>query len=430
MENFIWPAQISYLLAAASATAAFFALAQHTKRPRATLAVGAVGFAVLGSLADTNCLLIWPLLLVEAWVLRIPLRVRWLMAGAAAIFLALYFYGYEAGPRMGMGAARAILHPEQSTLVLGVLIAGPISVVSVPAGKVVGVVALCLALYALVAAARRRGQMPPGVAALAAMMAFQALTLAMLVVSRISPEFIEERLKLLLLVLPSRYYSIAFLFWLGLLGIAVWLVFENRRQWPLLIPVAAVISVLTAGTVSWQIGEAENWRAFHRELDVAATALIMNVDDPGNIPLAQVYADVPLRTRVNAWLREKRLSIYHERRGSLLGGRVQRAVNGGCEGQVQSVVRVGDASRIGGWARPARDLVFADAASGRIVGLARTGLRRPDLEGKVSGSLERIGFQGYVRPGLEGIVLYGVLDESGSYCRIADLPSLVGSASR
>jgi hypothetical protein len=71
-----------------------------------------------------------------------------------------------------------------------------------------------------------------------------------------------------------------------------------------------------------------------------------------------------------------------------------------------------------------RDLVFADA-SGLAIGLARSGLRRPDLSGKIEAAyLDEGGWKGYVTdPGVAPIEVYGVLGDSGHYCRIGEIPS-------
>jgi len=71
---------------------------------------------------------------------------------------------------------------------------------------------------------------------------------------------------------------------------------------------------------------------------------------------------------------------------------------------MQSIVRVSDGVfRIEGWAvdtrsgKPPRDLIFVDRSE-TIIGIARSGLRRPDLKSKVDAvPLDTVGWQGYVR---------------------------------
>ena len=201
---------------------------------------------------------------------------------------------------------------------------------------------------------------------------------------------------------------------------------KNRREWPQLAVLAAIAATLTLGTAWWQIGEAANWRGYYRELDVAGSAVIMQVDDPANSALAEVYPEPGLRLRVSAWLEKEHLGLFAERRGSLLGRRVSAAEieDGRCRGEAQSVTRVTEGLfRIAGWAvdartgEPPRDLVFTDHL-GQIIGIARSGLRRPDLKGNIDAvPFDTVGWEGYAR-GSKQVGVYGALDGDGHYCRV------------
>jgi hypothetical protein len=87
--------------------------------------------------------------------------------------------------------------------------------------------------------------------------------------------------------------------------------------------------------------------------------------------------------------------------------------------------------RVSGWVwdrldrHAPRDLVLADA-SGLVIGLARSGLRRPDLSGKVASAyLDEGGWKGYVTSPRNGpIEVYGVLREPGRYCRVGEIPAV------
>jgi hypothetical protein len=201
------------------------------------------------------------------------------------------------------------------------------------------------------------------------------------------------------------------------MGISIWLALRNKREWPQLLALGSIATVLTFGTVWWQIGEAANWRAFYRELDVAGSALIMHVNDRGNPALEQIYPESPLRSKISAWLDKERLAMFTELRASLIGMRVSAAPNR-CRGAVESAVKVTDGIfRVTGWAVDTRDLVFTDA-SGVIVGIARSGLRRPDLKASFADT-DKIGWQGYAKSPTAGLTTYGVL-AGGRYCLIED----------
>lgn len=414
MENFIWAADPGYLLVWTTATAAFLLLADYATRPggAAGLLAGCLFAGVISTLSCPNGVFVWPVLVLQASILRVNARIRVALILAGALMIGIYFWRYEPGPELGMGAGRAILHPWQSVPIVGMLVAATLTSVSVHAAMIAGCVALAFVIYILFKVWRY--QPPALLTVYGALALFALLTLAGMVTSRISPEFIEERVSLHLLVIPSRYYTTVFFFWAGVAGSSLWMAMRNRREWPQLVAAGSMLTVVTLGTLFWQIGEAANWRGYYRELDVAASALIMHVDDPGNPALAQIYPDPGLRDRVSAWLEQRRLAIFSEARGSLLGRHA--AAGRSCRGEGQKAAPVGDGVfRITGWtADPVRDLVFTDG-SGKIVGVGRSGLRRPDLASRIEG----VGWQGYARAsGGDALFVYGVLDDSRHYCRV------------
>jgi hypothetical protein len=434
LESFFWPAQIGSVLVWASASAAFLLLgtfrAADLKFARQTAGKPVVLgtcllSAAISTLSSPNGVFVWPVLILQAWVIGLSIRVRMLLTTAGVVMAGAYFWHYEAGPPMGMGAFKALLHPEQSIPVLGMLVAGVITPLSIHAAMIIGCVALALALYILIKVLWYGP--PPLLTVYSGLALLALLTLASVVANRISPEFIAEREHLHLLVIPSRYYTTLSFLWAGVAGVSIWMATKNRREWPQLAAAGAMAFALTIGTIAWQIGEAANWRGYFRELDVAGSALIMHVNDPSNSALAEIYPESPLRRNISAWLEKDKLALFSERRAILPGQRVTAAdpENGHCRGEAQTVASVNDGVlRITGWAldtrtgRPPQDLVFVDP-SGTIVGVARSGRRRPDLKAKLGEqSLDTIGWQGYARGAGEALVVYGVLDGAGHYCRV------------
>lgn len=411
LENFLWPGNAGYPLAWACATGAFYLLATASEAW-----VGIVALGVVSTFSVPSGILVWPVLIVQACVLRLPRRMVALLIAVCVLIFGVYFWGYEIGPPMGMGISAAIRHPEQSLPILGMIVAAPLTSVSVGLAKAVGLVALAVALYSLIATLRAR---PRAVVTVPwALAVFGLLSFLSIVASRISPAFVAEREKLHLLVFPSRYYTFVGFFWCGLLMISIWLVFQSKRQWAQLAVVGSLALVFTVGIAGWDIGEAANWRGFYRELDVAGSALIMHVDDPSNKYLTEVYPDAKVRDDESTWLETGHMALYSERRAHLVGTRVTDIASGLCRGSIESEVSLGNGVfRLGGWVQSMKsgsapkDLVFADE-SGMIVGIARSGLRRPDLPGKVSG------WQGYARVRSGGsLTAYGVLD--AGYCPVS-----------
>jgi hypothetical protein len=449
MENLIWGAQVGYVLVAGSATAAFLLLAIYAGRPgRASapktrglkecmLLGGCIVAAFISTLSRPDGLLTWPVLVVQASVLRLRAGVRILFTLAGCLAIGAYFWKYEAGAPLGMGVGGAILHPFQSLPIVAMLVVEPISVVSARAGAWLGGVALIFAVYALVKVFRARPRPPAILSVFGAVALFSLATISTLVMGRISPEFIASRGNFPLF--PSRYSTTAFFFWAGMLGISAWLVLQDRRTWPQFAVLGSMILTLTFGTALWQIGEAKNWRAYITELDVASTSLMLGLRD-ADLPdadrtmLEGIYPDVPLRSEVLSWLQRNSLSFFRERRARFMASSIppEALTAGRCEGSVETPVLLKNGwLRVTGWIwdrpekRPPRDLVFVNT-SGIVIGLARSGLRRPDLLGKVASQyLDEAGWNGYTTdPGGGPIEVYGVLGEAERYCRIGVIPAV------
>jgi hypothetical protein len=409
LENLIWGGQIGYMVASAGATAAFFLLAllagETGLKSRALLA-GCVAAGIVSTLGSANGVLVWVVLLLQASILGLPRSVRILLASIACVVSIVYFWGYQAGPPLGMGLKRAVLHPAQSVPLVGMLAAGPISVFSLPLGKFGGCVALAAAAYAGIKSFRAR---PPAYLTFyGAVAMFAFATIVTMVISRISPEFVASRPRWLLL--PSRYFTAPFFLWASLFGISVWLWMKDRRKWPQFVIIGSMVFALTIGTIRWQVYAAHDWRSYYQELDIAATGLILDVHDSA---VDRIYPDVPLRSDIRGWLLSNGLSVFHEPRGRLMGTRIQ-SVDSQCQGAWERTTPVNQSVfRASGWVRDVRDLVFADEA-GVVIGLARRGLDSR--------------WQGYFRkPSTGHVAVYGVL-ANRQYCNVVTQQDLSGAA--
>jgi hypothetical protein len=427
LENFMWAGQVGYVLGWACATAAFYFLAAFAEAggKKAWALAACIGAGIVSTASTPAGLFVWPTLILQSWILRLSQRTRVLLIATCVLITVVYFRGYEGGPPLGMGLLNAVRKPWQSIPIVGMLIAAPLTAVSDRLAELVGCVTLVVTLVTLLRA--MRGQPPAMVTVPTVQALFALLSFGSVVASRISPEFIAQREALHLVVIPSRYYTFVFFFWAGIVLVSIWLAINSRRQWPQLASLGTLALVFTFGTSIWQIGEAANWRGYYRELDVGGSALIMHVDDPSNRYLAEIYPDAVLRSRMSTWLEERGKAIFSERRAHLIGERVKDIAGdeGRCQGEIQSVVPLaGGVIRLAGWivdtktGAPPRDIVFADP-SGAIVGIARSGLRRPDLQGKAGAApLETTGWQGYARiEGKNSITAYGVLNDSDAFCR-------------
>ncbi len=422
MENFIWAGQQGYILVWLSSTLAFLLLAVSIQRNRrrAVLLTGCILLAVVSTLSSPGGLSVWPVLVIQAFVLRLSSRIKAILTGAGIAATAIYLHSYDKGPPMGMGFLPAILHPYKSIPVVGMILAGSVTPASIRLAMFLGCITLATGLYAIARVLRYKP--PPLVTVAAALALFALLNIAGIVTSRISPNMAESRIQLHQLIIPSRYYTFIAFFWDGLILTSAWLLIRNKREWPQLAVIGAMCLVMTLGSAGWQIGEAANWRGYFREEDIAGAAVIMHVHDDASKSLNEVYGDSCLRFRISDWLKEKHLALFTEHRARLPGRRIKESeiAHEGCPGTEQFATRLKDnVYRVTGWAGQTKDLAFADE-SHTVIGIARTGLRRPDLKGKLDPSidLDFAGWQGYLR-GMphQKVTLYSVRK---GFCPITD----------
>ncbi len=228
-----------------------------------------------------------------------------------------------------------------------------------------------------------------------------------MVTSRISPEFIQERVRLHLLVIPSRYYTTVFFFWgrfwrpLAMDGHAeqagVGAACSHRRNGgrgdvggryggrsarP---PTGEATTGNSTwrgrrSSCMWTIRPIRHWRKSTRTPGSATGSQRgwRSEDWRSSRKGERVWwADESRRRRSTAAARRKQSRRWVKESSGLQDGLSARAI----------------------WSSPIE--------TGLIVGVARGGLRRPDLAGNA------IGWQGYARaPGASALDVYGVLENS------------------
>jgi hypothetical protein len=144
MQNFVWSLQTMFPLNYAAATASFLCLALTT-RWRLFFPV-AITIALAASYTMPNGLLVWPILLAQAWFLRLGRRVSIALAAIGSIVIGTYFWHYQR-PDLGMGVIGMIRDPIHSIPLLGLLLGGPIDFLSIPIGIAATILMLLVTGY-------------------------------------------------------------------------------------------------------------------------------------------------------------------------------------------------------------------------------------------------------------------------------------------
>lgn len=428
MENFVWGFQVHCSMVHLFAALAFLSLVQ-CRRVVATKASGwglaAVGSALLSSYSMVNGLITWPLLVLQAFVLRLPKKLILVLGLIGTGVVGTYLITYKRPPQFGMGFAGFLTRPHLGIALTGMVLGGPWSVVSLRWGTVAGLVGIAVALHLLLRVFRANSPGQPAAGFFAMVMLFHLLTAVSVVIGRISPEWLASLHGTD--PLPSRYYTSSFLFWVALFVLALGSLPSCRWGW---IPVAAVspvILALTFGTVRWQVREAQNWVQYYHEMDAAASAFLVGVSD--QLLLERVYPAENQRTHLVEVLKRYRLSVFAEPRAEWLGRTLAEAFGSRplstCAGAVDNIETLPDIryTRLSGWIDWRRrsvphDIVLTDARE-RIVGVGRSGLKRPDLASQLApDAASNAGWLGYGEstPASE-LRIYGV-DARQNLCQV------------
>src|SRR5262249_8378828 len=97
--NFFWGFQVQFMLVYCAAVGALFALLNSTEDRRDRVGriwfAGGIGLGGVGTFSMGNGLLTWPVLLLAAFWLRIPLRRILIIAVAAILAGLIYFQGWH-----------------------------------------------------------------------------------------------------------------------------------------------------------------------------------------------------------------------------------------------------------------------------------------------------------------------------------------------
>ncbi len=422
MWNFVWSTQIMFVLVCLAATGSFLCLAVADGKHRWLFNTLSIALAVLGTLTMPNGLFVWPVLILQAIYLR---RTRPIVAGLTllgSIAFWFYFLHYTNIPRLGMGVGGMLHHPLQSILLTGVVVAGPVGFISNAAAAGFGVLALAVTAFVCTHALRLNAPERPWLSALVAIVVFQVLSAVSVVAGRLDPRFLGRDP---LYTAPVRYPTTVSVLWTAIALLVLYTCWHRRRRRLLLGFYAVAFFYFLFATVPTQLTLAEDWSDFFRGVDAMGAAFFL--DAPDEQLLARIWLVPAQREERAAFLRERRLAMFHEPRASWIGKNVNdlfpRSASDRCIGAIEKTTPFGNTARLQGWAwdpqsQSAPDyILFADPA-GYVIGQARGGLRHgyiPGLlvePGTVPASHARLPHSewlGYLRAtGSIGLSLWGV----------------------
>ena len=406
-QNFVWGFQVCFVLPQLFATLSFVALllywmeSQHSsdKLTSSKFLIVSIMSALGASYSLANGNLLWPLLVGAALYLRLRGTAVLSLAVAGAVSMGVYFYHYarppgHADPISSLGVPLSLLKYWAAYF------AGSWTHHNIRAPEVIAMAALAIVVMTLFL---------PALSYARVFRAF-ALQLVLTMIFCAGTAFITAAGRLnfgLYQALSSRYQTIALLFWccLGLLLLGSTFA-RPRLRYSFLVAQICLLAIFVRGAAlaRYPIRQARQ-QGF--ELNVAAAALLTNVNDLGQLKQAYSIPDVLLMTA--RYMRANRLSVFSGTFPSQLGKPLESvfplAAFDDCAGALESTVDLeestGPGLRIMGWVwdrkhgeTPAQIVVTTD---GIITGLGAVGEWRqqvPDVKPRPSTGY--IGYVGYL----------------------------------
>ncbi|MFL6415376.1 MAG: hypothetical protein ACJ74Y_06870 [Bryobacteraceae bacterium] len=350
----------------------FFFLSRFRSTGSAALLWSTIAAAVVGTYSSGNALLLWPLVLCVAFVIRIPRRQLAVLTAAAVATLGLYFVGYHFTGDLKLG--NFIHYPLYSLEYIGAYLSMPFGAMRTPMFAVRLGLSACATvgiLFAIVLGTRR-SLSPPSVV-LFSYWGFTFLTALLTAGGRMDPtdqKFVAAQ--------AFRYLTVPQMNW----AVVILLLFWTLAALPLLRPYMPGLVIVSALLVLISFPQLMPWldglANFFTEQQLAALTVEDGLEDSYWIK-TKIFPDLRFYRDEVTELTTNRASIYHRGLNRLIGhsmaeiGQVQSVP---LSGVIVQVLPVETGYQVNGWVditkwrRPYKWLVLVDE-KGTILGFGR-----------------------------------------------------------
>ena len=374
--------------------------------------------ALVATYSSANGLLSWPILLLLALWLGLPLRFRLALAVNMVLATACYLRGYYTPPEFGK-PLEELTHHFIGVLLRAVAFLGSPSdaILAVSAGlfgqrpdasrialsAACGVAGLAAALWGWMLLWRRRERYSNGHAALVHIALFGVLSAGLVGMGRSMP---------LIQVMTERYVTHALVFWLAL-GAFYWACIERRLTALTAARRQTAIGAIVLGSILTLAFRQPFWLQYSKGYAEAfgqiEAALVSDVYDPPvwqrSFPFSAAMIFQPV-----AYLRQNRLSVFTEAWTASVGQPVEslfrvdrdKVCLGYFDAATPVISRFKPGWLVVGWAWDRRrqsgpDTVILVDPAHRIAGVARNTFERADVR-QVIPEIQslRVGWRGYV----------------------------------
>ncbi len=366
--------ELQWYLSQLAAAAAFLFLWRSASTGRwASLAIS-IGAAIVATYSTSNGMMLWPVLVAMAVLLRLPKRYIACVALAGILSIAAYFVDYKF---MGQGRTALLLaHPFYAIWFAGVFLGTPVSYASTRLGGFAGLSGVLLVVLGVAIAARQRKLGEPVLVVTAGVCLYTAGSALMIAYGRMDPSdpaFSGA--------LPPRYVCVPLTCCANLAIVIGWLIMRLPRRTPLALQLGAatLTLVVLVAVIRPQRSYEKIFAAQQARGNEAGIALVAGVEDPDVISV--IFPVPQFVVAVSPGIRQRRLSIFAAGRQDWIGQPVSQTFVPGspnlCSGAIETLSAVKGGYRATGWAldqgagRPPEDIVLTNSA-GVIIGFGAT----------------------------------------------------------
>jgi hypothetical protein len=421
-ENFVWGFQLQFVMPAAMATLSVLTLLLYWREKRSWFLMVCIAAATIATWSLANGMLLWPLLVITAWWLRMKSPTLAALLTFGFLNLALYFYHYHRPVSLGSNLPMLSIggRLQYAVVYLGSTFvrhsSGAVALIA-------GIVGIGAGLFVLARVLRQRENPSPFLIELSFLMTLCLATAAATSSGRIHLG-VEQ-------ATASRYQTFALLFWCCLGLILLLQVVKSRAQFEIFAACVLVMMLAFATQVRLPLIDAQ-WHQLR--LKMVGLSLLTGVHDEA--VLADAYPDPQVVLHAAEYMKQHRLSIFagkqYAQLGATLDAEYRTTPATDCSGYISSTLALpadnGLGSRAAGFAwdaalkRPARDIVAV--SDGRISGFGSSVTIPLTSAGASQQAIpSQYGWVAFVRRNntADRVQLYAFVENGAAVCPFAEI---------
>ena len=303
---------------------------------------GAIFAAVIATYSLANGLLLWPILLAAALLLKLSRRQLFALVISGILSIGLYFVSYSSPNHLNIG--NFFLHPIYSLGFIGAYLNGPFAGSS---GPYIGLITLAIVIALAFLASRRALILSrPGIV-LFGLYSFALLTALLTAAGRMDPHdpaFTTAR--------QFRYLTVPLVNWAVFVLLCVWMASRLGSKPTIAAP---LIVFVFAALVYHEFHKLRGWPEGLGDqfADTEATALSLEDGITDRLLLRKIFPHPELVMLLSKYLRQNHMSVFSGNRAKWLGRPAAKfavPVSRTAIGQISSVFPVQGGFEVAGWA--------------------------------------------------------------------------------